>query len=254
MNGDTRAHDTLAHEAIDPGRSAGWWADAALLLWRHPLRWALLGAAVMAALGALGGLPWVGSLATLAVTPMVLGGWAHLAHASQRQGTAPGLRGLLAGTRAPHWRPLAVLGGVLVASTLLMALVGQALGLGALLGAMGVDAPESVMARAQLGRGMLALLLLLSFSLLVTAALWFAPALVVLRGAAPLAAMRASLVAVRDNGLTFLLYAVVQLLLAATATLPEHLGWLLLVPWMLTTTYVSYRDVFEAPAAHLPAV
>ncbi|HET9822935.1 MAG TPA: BPSS1780 family membrane protein [Burkholderiaceae bacterium] len=247
-------HDPLTHDAIDPGRSAGWWADAALLLWRHPLRWGLLGVVVMAALDALGRLPWVGTLATLAATPLVLGGWAHLAHEARLHGTAPGLRGLLAGTRAPHWRPLAVLGAVLVASALLIAAVGQVLGLGAQLGAVGVDPPESLLARAQLGRGMLALLLLLAFSLLVSAALWFAPALVVLRGATPQAAMRASLVAVRDNGLTFLLYAVVQLLLAATATLPEHLGWLLLVPWMLTTTYVSYRDVFEAPAAHLPAV
>jgi hypothetical protein len=245
-------HTVIAHDAIDPGRAAGWWGDAAALLWRHPWRWLLLGAVVMAALGGLGWLPWIGTLATMAATPLMLGGWVHLAQESALRGTAPGLRGLLIGARAPHRRPLAVLGAVLLAGALLSALVGQALGLDAVLGAVAVDGPESAMGRAQLGSGMLALLLLLAFSLLMSASLWFAPALVVLRGLAPLAAMRASLLAVRDNGLTFLLYAVVQLLLSAAATVPEHLGWLLLVPWMLTTTYVSYRDVFGPEAANLP--
>lgn len=234
----------LAHESVDPGGAARWWSDAALLLWRHPLRWALLGLVLMAALGGLGQLPWVGALLAAALTPALLGGWVLAAHGAQ-QGRAPTLAQLFAGLRAPHLRPLLALGALLAGSTLFIVLAGQALGLGALLGAVHVDGPEGALAQAQLGRGMLALLLLLAFSLLVSAALWFAPALVVLRGMPPVAAMRASLLAVRDNALTFLLYAVVQLLLSALATLPEHVGWLLLVPWMLMTTYVSYRDVFE---------
>jgi hypothetical protein len=221
----------LTHESVDPGGAARWWSDAALLLWRHPLRWALLGLVLMAALGGLGQLPWVGALLAAALTPALLGGWVPQ---------------LFAGLRAPHLRrPLLVLGALLAGSTLFILLAGQVLGLSALLGAVHVDGPEGALAQAQLGHGMLALLLLLTFSLFVSAALWFAPALVVLRGASAATALRVSLIAVRDNGLTFLLYAVVQLLLSALATLPEHVGWLLLVPWMLMTTYVSYRDVFE---------
>lgn len=235
----------LTHESVDPGGAARWWSDAALLLWRHPLRWALLGLVTMAALGGLAALPHVGALLAAALTPALLGGWVLAAHGAQ-QGRAPELPQLLAGLRAPHLRrPLLALGALLAGSTLLIVLAGQVLGLSALFGAVHVDGPEGALAQAQLGHGMLALLLLLTFSLFVSAALWFAPALVVLRGASAATALRASLTAVRDNGLTFLLYAVVQLLLSALATLPEHVGWLLLVPWMLMTTYVSYRDVFE---------
>jgi uncharacterized membrane protein len=134
----------------------------------------------------------------------------------------------------------------LAGSTLLVILTSHLLDLQSLAAVVGLEGPDDALAQAQRGHGMLALLALLTFSVLVSAALWFAPALVVLRGLPPMAALRASLRAVRDNALTFLLYAVVQLLLAATATLPYHVGWVVMVPVMLLTTYVSYRDVFEA--------
>ena len=233
-----------AHQSVDPGRSAGWWADAVLILWRHPLRWLALGVVVMLALGGLAWLPWVGVLASAWLTPVLLGGWVRLAH-DARAGTAPGLRGLFAGFSTPHRRPLATLGAALAGSTLLVLLVSRGLGLDALAAYVALDGPENALAQAQMGTRMLALLVLLTFSLFVSAALWFAPALVVLRGATPLAAALASLRAVRDNALTFLLFAVVQLLLAAAGSLPYHVGWVVMAPVMLLTTYVSYRDVFE---------
>lgn len=231
--------------SVDPGRSAGWWADAALMLWRHPLRWLALGGVVMAALGGLAALPWVGVVASAGLTPLLLGGWVRAAH-DARSGVAPGLRGLFAGFRTPHRRPLALLGAALAGSTLLVLVVSRGLGLDALAAYVALDGPEHALAQAQMGTRMLALLVLLTFSLFVSAALWFAPALVVLRGASPLAAAWASLRAVRDNALTFLLFAVVQLLLSVAGVLPYHVGWLVMAPVMLLTTYVSYRDVFEA--------
>jgi hypothetical protein len=232
------------HQSVDPGRSAGWWADAALMLWRHPLRWLALGGVVMAVLGGVAWLPWVGVVVSAWLTPLLLGGWVRAAH-DARSGTAPGLRGLFAGFTAPHRRPLALLGAALAGSTLLVLGVSRGLGLDALAAYVALDGPEHALAQAQMGTRMLALLVLLTFSLFVSAALWFAPALVVLRGATPLAAARASLRAVRDNALTFLLFAVVQLLLSAAGVLPYHLGWVVMAPVMLLTTYVSYGDVFE---------
>jgi uncharacterized membrane protein len=37
---------------------------------------------------------------------------------------------------------------------------------------------------------------------------------------------------------------VIQLVLAVVASIPFGLGWLVLLPVMLLTVYVSYRDVF----------
>jgi uncharacterized membrane protein len=92
---------------------------------------------------------------------------------------------------------------------------------------------------------MLALLLLATLSLVASAALWFAPALVVFRHASAWQAVGLSLRAVRDNGLTFLLYVIIQLLLAASASLlPWQAGWLVLLPVMLLTVFLSYVEVF----------
>lgn len=238
----------IESESVDPGRSVAWWSEAWTLFLRSPLRWVLLGAALMLGFGLLAMVPWAGALAAALLSPVVVGGWMLAAHRVHGGDALDALR-LFAGLRGRHLKPLLTLGAALAAATLLMAVVDRALGVSALAGAVSIDAPGDAAAQAALHHSMLALLLLLAFSIVVTAALWFAPALVVLRGATPWQAAHASLRAVRDNGLTFLLYGVVQLLLLAPATsLPYQLGWLVLVPLMLLTAYVSYREVFEGPA------
>jgi uncharacterized membrane protein len=235
----------LEIQSVDPGRSIGWWADAGTLLLRCPLRWAVLAVVLMAAPGLAALLPALGPYAAALLSPLAVGLWMQAAHDVQRGGTlnAAALRPVL---RRERLRPLLVLGAVLAAATLAMHLVGHLFGLDAMRGPVGIDAPSDIVARAALGQGMLALLLLLVCSLLVSAAFWFAPALVVLRGASPARAVAASLRAVRDNALTFLLYAVVQLLLAAAAlALLQEAAWALLLPLMLHTGYLSYREVFE---------
>jgi uncharacterized membrane protein len=57
-------------------------------------------------------------------------------------------------------------------------------------------------------------------------------------------AVMSSLRAVFKNVLPFLVYGVIQLVLAVVASIPFALGWLVLLPVMLLTAYVSYRDVF----------
>jgi uncharacterized membrane protein len=146
-----------------------------------------------------------------------------------------------------------VLGAALVAATLAMQLAGHALGIAGVIGPVPIDAPTDAPTLAAQHRGMLALLLLLVFSLLVSAALWFAPALVVLHGAAPRRALAASLRAVRDNALTFLLFAVVQLLLSAAVLALHELSWAVLLPVLLHTGLVSARDVFGERGDSRPA-
>jgi hypothetical protein len=236
----------LTSESVDPGRSVAWWSEAWTLFLRSPLRWVLLGAALMLGMGVLAMVPYAGALVAALLWPVVVGSW-MLAAQRVHGGDALDAMRLFAGFRGRHLRPLLALGAGLAAATLLIMVADRALGVSAMAGAVSIDAPTDAAAQAALHHSMLALLLMLAFSVVVTAALWFAPALVVLRGASPWQAARASLRAVRDNGLTFLLYAVVQLLLLAPATsLPYQLGWLVMVPLMLLTAFVSYREVFEA--------
>lgn len=235
----------LAIDSVDPGRSVAWWAAAGALFLRHPLRWTVSSAALVAGLALLALLPAVGLVAAALLSPMAIGAWMLAARQADRGGP-PAALGVLAAQWRDHARPLLALGALLAAATLGIDVVGRAFGLAAHIGAVAIDGPADPVAQAALGRGMLALLLLLVASLLTTAALWFAPALVVLRGATPRQAVLASLRAVLDNGLTFLLFGVIQLfLLAAVTSLPLQAGWLVLLPVMLLTGYVSYREVFE---------
>ena len=238
---------TIAIESVDPGCSVGWWADGAALFVRSPLRWTALAAVLMVPLALLALLPAVGGYAAALFSPLAVGTWMLAADPVHRSGSGDALRLRALWPRlrrGAHLAPLLVLGAGLAVAMLGMDLVSRALGVAHVLGPLPIDAPADPAARAVLGNGMLVLLLLLTFSLVVSAALWFAPALVVLHGARPRAAVMSSLRAVRDNALTFLLFAVVQLLISAAVVGLHEVAWLVLLPVMLHAGYVSYRDVF----------
>ncbi len=79
-------------------------------------------------------------------------------------------------------------------------------------------------------------------------AIWFAPALVVLRGDEPFAAMKTSFNACLRNVVPFLVYGLVGLLLAILATIPLGLGWFVLAPVYAASIYAGYKDIFGDPA------
>lgn len=76
-------------------------------------------------------------------------------------------------------------------------------------------------------------------------AVWFAPALVVLRGVEPLDAMRLSFNGCMLNVVPFLVYGLIGIVLAIVATIPLALGWLVLGPVTITSLYASYCDIYE---------
>jgi uncharacterized membrane protein len=75
-------------------------------------------------------------------------------------------------------------------------------------------------------------------------AFWFAPALVVFDGAAPVDAIKASFAACLRNIMPFLIYGVLGLVAGIVASIPFGLGWIALLPIMLLTIHASYRDIF----------
>jgi uncharacterized membrane protein len=100
---------------------------------------------------------------------------------------------------------------------------------------------------------MVASLLFLLFYLPLVMAVWFAPALVVLRGAEPWEAMKLSFDGSLKNIVPFLIYGIVWIVLAIVATIPILLGWLVLGPVTVASIYASYCDIFEDPLGARPA-
>lgn len=90
------------------------------------------------------------------------------------------------------------------------------------------------------------LLMLLGAALLIPwlAAYWFAVPLIFLGDRGLGAALKESFFAVFRNILPFLWFGVLYFILAAIATIPLMLGWLVLLPVLMLTIYASFRDIF----------
>jgi uncharacterized membrane protein len=99
-------------------------------------------------------------------------------------------------------------------------------------------------AAAMGGSFVLAWLVAMALSIPIYMALWFAPALVVLRGLAPVAAVKESFFGCLKNVVPFLIYGIVLLVLGIVAAIPLGLGWLVLGPVAIASIYVAYRDIY----------
>jgi membrane-anchored glycerophosphoryl diester phosphodiesterase (GDPDase) len=97
---------------------------------------------------------------------------------------------------------------------------------------------------------------ILAFGFLLTVvvkgALWFAPPLIALHGMTTSHAIRWSIYAALSNIGAMMAYGATLLLLFLVAMIPWALGLIVVIPIMAISTYVGYREVFEAAA--VPAV
>jgi len=75
-------------------------------------------------------------------------------------------------------------------------------------------------------------------------AAWFAPALIVFHNLSVFDAMRASVEGCLKNVVPFLLYGVVTMALYIVALIPFLLGLLIVLPVIIVSIYLSYRDIF----------
>jgi uncharacterized membrane protein len=231
--------------AVEAGRGLAWWSEAWALFMRSALLWVALALIVVVGFGVIGFVPLLGSIASALLLPAVAAGWLIAARKVEAGGVLE-VADLLAGFQGERLTPLLVLGALLAGASVLMFGLTFMLGAGAVWSVMSGGMRHGGMGGVMpaMGMGLVALGVFLVFGLLATAALWFAPALVVFRQLAPIDAIKASFAAVLKNVLPFLLYGVIQIALAIVASIPFGLGWFVLLPVMMLTAYTSYRDVF----------
>lgn len=231
---------------VDADRGLGWWVDAWALFMRGALLWVVLGLILIALMVAMAVVPVLGSVATSLLLPVFMGGWMLAARKVQDGGTLE-VGDLFLGFQGPRFTPLLVLGALLLAATLVIVLVATVLGAGAVLGMMASTGARGSAGGvlAALGAGFAVLSVVLVLGAVVTMALWFAPALVVLRNTPPVQACKLSVMATLKNVLPFLVFGVIYIVASIAASIPFGLGWLVLVPVSLLAAFVSYREVFE---------
>lgn len=236
----------LRGRTVDAGDGWRWIVEGWDLFRRQPGMWILLVVMLVVIFAVLGVVPVVGGAAAALIAPVLSGGLMIACKAVDEGGSLQ-IEQLFAGFR--HKTQSLVMVGVfhLVASMLiillLMIFVGANVGVGALLGGM-VGYPGMGAITAGLASMLLAALIGFALAMPVYAAIWFAPALIVLHDVGAVAALKASFFAIVKNIPATLWYSLILVGLAIAAAMPFGLGFFVLAPVAVASIYTAYRDIF----------
>lgn len=252
-----------------------WTRESLLMTASAPLTWLLITLTFIAIGAAISVVPLVSLLWNVAV-PIALGG-IMLGCRALDQGQPLQLQHLFGCARQPYVQPLAMVGVLYLAGSIIAIVTVVAIGGIAAVAAIAVVGAEQAEAQPLLvGAGVVVLaLLVLLVTMALAMTLWFSPALVALHQVQPLDAMRLSLRGAARNVGPFLVYGLALfgvVLLSGlvgggfalaggrlmapgligvshaviVATAVAVLSLLALAPTVWCAMYASYRDVFVA--------
>ena len=227
---------------VSAARGAAWLAEAFTLFRVQPAAWLGLCFGWLSITFGLLIVPFIGGVIANFLQPVFFASFAITA-LRQRAGERVVMGDLFQGFRR-NLRALVNLGAILLIAEIaifaVMALFGLPMG--------GTDDKTFTVAEyVEVLRGrewVLALGFVLT--VMVKGALWFAPQLIALHDMSTAHAMRWSLYAALANLGTMVVYGTVLFALLFVALIPWGLGLLVLIPVMAISTYVGYREIFEA--------
>lgn len=230
---------------VAAGRGAGWMFQAFDLFRRRPAAWLAMCAGWLAITFGLIVIPFLGGVIANFLQPVFFASFAIAAH-KQVAGEPIAMNELFSGFRH-NVKSLVNLGALLlIAEIAIFALM-------ALLGLPMIPANEqgsfTMQEYVEALRGkewILAFGFLLT--IVIKGALWFAPPLIAFHGLPTGHAIRWSVYAALSNIGAMMAYGAVLLLLFIVGMIPWALGLLFVIPLMVISTYVGYRDVFESTA------
>jgi uncharacterized membrane protein len=238
----------LPGKRVSVGAGVSWIGAGWRLFAKAPLMWvvALLILLVLAVIVNL--IPIIGSIAFQIVTPVFYAGLVVACRSLERGGDFE-LEHVFAGFRTQLGSLIVIGVAFLVAMLLILAVTALIMGFGVLGALMSGNTEDIVPALAGSGFAiLLGSLVMLALMVPLMMAYWFAPALVVMHGVPPVAAMKASFGGCLRNVVPFLVYGVVMLVLAVLAMIPLGLGMIVWIPLTFTSTYAAYRDIFTEDA------
>ena len=235
---------TAGVRSVDAGRGLGWWTDAWALFLKNPGMWIVLGLIMGILFIVLAFIPFLGALALALLAPVFTASWMLTARKAAGGGTIE-IGDLFVAFKSERMSSLIVLGALLLGVVFVLGLLMFLFGAGAALGVgAGASAGSAGGMMAAAGLGLVMFLVSFIVGIAIAMAFWFAPGAVILSGMAPVDAIKASFAGSLKNIVPFILYAVIYLVAAIIASIPFGLGWLVLVPLLMITIYVSYRDIF----------
>ena len=248
----TAANDPAPPQLVLPGKALrasaafSWIGEGWALFRKAALMWVVLTVLILVAAVVVSFVPFIGTVVWQVLTALIAGGLVLGCWSLEQDGDLE-LDHLFAGFKR-NFRGLALVGvAYLVGMVIVLAVFSIFVGLSVLPALMLGDSQAAVAAFATMSGGLLiGTLLVTVLSLALGAAMWFAPALVIMHDVAPLDAMKASFFAVLRNIVPALIFAVVMFVLAIIASIPFGLGMFVWVPVLITASYRAYRQIFTA--------
>lgn len=240
---------------VPSDRGVQWWSGAWKLLFDRGAAGVWIGMVLVAMLiyFLLARFPLIGWIAGHAAW-FTLAGGLMLAARKTDQGTPPEFKDLFSGF-GPLLGPLVVGAVLIVACSLVVVgiatVAAAALGAGVALSSLMSGGFPGWAALAGLGAAALLVALLTVVLLLpIAMAAWLSPALIALKGRPPVEALKESLAASWGNVWALTVYGLLWIVFAVLASIPLMLGWLVLGPLMVLSSYLAYKDLFgdEPPA------
>lgn len=236
--------EMLEPRRVPARRGWGWLKEGFSMVFANPLHWIGALAVWIILNGVLSAVPVVNVLSAL-VAPVFLGGL-MLGAREQDTGKRFTTERLFAGF-TQNLGPLMVIGLVYMLGFIAVMLI-MLVSVGGVYSITGGDlGPDMNLEPGMAASPMVWLPVLVGLALTVPLfmAYWFAPALVMLDGVAPLKAMKLSLRACAKNVLPFLVYGLIALVLFVLGTAALLVGLLIVVPVTVASIYTAYRDIFH---------
>jgi uncharacterized membrane protein len=240
---------TVRVAEVPASRGARWLSEAFGLFRQRPMAWIGLCAAWLAITFSLILVPIIGGVIANFLQPVFFASFAIAAY-RQAAGETVSTGDLFLGFRR-NLRALVTLGAILLMAEIAIFALMAAMGMP--LAAEG-DRNFTIQEYVETLRGK-EWILAVGFLLTVTVkgALWFAPPLIAFHQMSTAHAMRWSVYAALSNLGAMIVYGACLLGLFFLGAIPWLLGMLVVVPMMVISTFIGYRDVFEAKNAEEPA-
>lgn len=238
----------LQARQVSAKRGWDWLVEGFALFRRNPLIWIALFSAYLLIGTVLSMVPIVGPILLNLLAPVFVAGFMIGCRVLEEGGELE-IGHLFAGFRH-HAAQLITIGGIYMVGIILIVgimLIGtDQTALQAVLSGERLS-PEQTRAMGQgfVLTSLLGLLLLVPLIM----AYWFAPVLTAFHGVPGFAAMKQSFFACLKNFGPFLVYGLISMILLVLAALPFGLGLLVMIPTMIASLYVSYKDVFAGSLA-----
>jgi uncharacterized membrane protein len=232
-------------KAVTVADAVAWFGGGWRIFMRNPGLWIVFGLALIVTTVVLTLVPFVGPLALALLTPVLTAGLLHAAREAEAGRPLEATHVFQGFKEKDKLTPLLSLGGIAVAAGIItMVIVIVFIG-GSMMAAM---QHERFSAHAPaIGFGaLIGLVLALTVQTVALMALLYATPLVMFRGTAVGAALRSSFRACLRNWLPLLVFGILYFVVAALASVPFLLGWILLLPMSVAMLYCSYRDLYGA--------